>query len=405
MKSTRNKKFPANSGKQTRSLREATRLVELARNSISAGSRDEMLFWENEVLQLAGSLIDAGNDAAIDAAIQMTLAERSDAYDVVASLCEAATETVGLHDDKGQPFNVMLLAVPLVVWSRYAVPSGKINQHRDALEALMTQLHAHVLASDVRTTTIPVLHSIDQMPMYFAMLHKLAISLGQAAIGGERFAATPAKLPSAADLFADSRILLVGIAAPAGKPFFRWQERDATTTDGFVSRERCRDEWIKQSRPHFARLLPACEFEALLPEAFFSANREADRRVRPYALRTDVAFITDSLKIAPNDVRAVVAAVGAPDLVEYRVSFIPRGQAEVVHGTIWPVYRAEADDDEAEIVRILRECHVNDIIRPQGLFEPEECDDCGAPLFSDVDGEMVHPDWPEDSEQSRAHYH
>ena len=35
----------------------------------------------------------------------------------------------------------------------------------------------------------------------------------------------------------------------------------------------------------------------------------------------------------------------------------------------------------------------------------EFCDDCGAPLFADADGELVHPEMPEDAPQDAGHFH
>jgi hypothetical protein len=40
-----------------------------------------------------------------------------------------------------------------------------------------------------------------------------------------------------------------------------------------------------------------------------------------------------------------------------------------------------------------------------GLFAPEFCEDCGAPLFADADSEMVHPELPEEAETAAVHYH
>ncbi len=398
------KKTPAKTPKPAhpRGSREAVRLITFAKNSLYAGSRAEMLFWERETLDLAMHLIDAGNDSAIEGAMAMTVSEPPEIYDVLAPLCETATESATVVAG-GQTFDTLLLAVPLVVWSRYAIPAGNLATQRETLESIMVQLRAHVLASNVRASMVPVLHSLDQMPLYFAELRKAGITLSKAAIVHDGKLTTLGKIAEPVDLLADSRFLLVGIAVPTGAPFFKWQEHSNGADSDFISRDSCAVVWETQSRPLFAKLLPACEFECLLPDAFFAASREADRRVRPNAIRAGVAFISDSLKVAPGAIRAVIAGIGDPELIEYRVSFIPRDQHNVVHGAVWPAYMP--DDNDADIERVLRECQITDIIKHESLYEPEHCDDCGAPLFANVDGEMVHPEWPGDTEQVKAHYH
>jgi hypothetical protein len=248
-----------------------------------------------------------------------------------------------------------------------------------------------------------VLHSIDQMPLFFADLRKAGIALAKSALQTDGKLTTLGRVGEPVDLLADSRFLLAGIAVPAGAPFFKWQEHVNGRDGEFISRDACAAVWEKQCRALFAKLLPACEFDCLLPDAFFAASREADRRVRPHALRAGVAFIVDALKIAPSAIRAVIASIGDPELLEYRVSFVPRDQHDVVHGAVWPAYAPE--NDEGEIERVLRECQITDITRQDGIFDPEQCEDCGAPLFANLDGEMVHPEWPEDGEQTKAHYH
>jgi Protein of unknown function (DUF2863) len=292
-----------------------------------------------------------------------------------------------------------------VAWSRYAIASGPLGENDDSFaksgsktaDALMIALHTHVLAQGTRACLSPFLYSIDQMPISFSGVHKLAQKLSLAAVGTKRPSFDSAKLPTAADLLADVRFLIVGVSVPEGAPLFRWQE------DLALTREACAITWTKHAKPLMASLLPGCEFECLLPDAYFVSCREADRRVRPYAIRAAVSFLENTLKVKPDKVHAVVAAVGEKAVTEFRISFITPGQSDVVHGSIWPVFSAE--EDESEIIRVLRECKVRNIITPEGMFDPEHCDDCGAPLFANEDSEMVHPAWPDDTDHTAAHYH
>jgi len=391
-----------------RLARDAQQLITLAAHCTKAGSRYEDIFWEREIIALGSKLMAAGQDSVIEAALDSTLDSSLesdlDTHETLISFCEAAAECSSV-DVNGASFDTLLIAMPMVAWSRYAIASGPLSMTavksdtvtNKTVGALLAALHTHILAKDAQACMSPYLYSIDQMPISFSGVHKLAQKLTHAAINNTQPSFDYAKLPAAADLLADVRFLIAGVSVPEGAPLFRWQ------ADVAVNRDACAATWTTEAKPLMAGLLPGCEFECLLPDAYFVSCREADRRVRPYAIRSAVAFLETSLKVKPEKVHAVVAAVGEKAVTEFRISFITPGQSDVVHGSIWPVFSAE--EDESEIIRVLRECKVGNIITPEGMFDAEHCDDCGAPLFANADSEMVHPAWPDDAEHAAAHYH
>ena len=391
-----------------RLARDAQQLITLAAHCTKAGSRYEDIFWEREIIALGSKLMAAGQDSIIEAALDSTLDSSLesdlDTHETLISFCEAAAECSSV-DVNGANFDTLLITMPMVAWSRYAIASGPLSMTavksdtitNKTVGALLAALHTHILAKDAQACMSPYLYSIDQMPISFSGVHKLAQKLTHAAINNTQPSFDYAKLPAAADLLADVRFLIAGVSVPEGAPLFRWQ------ADVAINRDACAATWTTEAKPLMAGLLPGCEFECLLPDAYFVSCREADRRVRPYAIRSAVAFLETSLKVKPEKVHAVVAAVGEKAVTEFRISFITPGQSDVVHGSIWPVFSAE--EDESEIIRVLRECKVGNIITPEGMFDAEHCDDCGAPLFANADSEMVHPAWPDDAEHAAAHYH
>lgn len=391
-----------------RLARDAQQLITLAAHCTKAGSRYEDIFWEREIIALGSKLMAAGQDSVIEAALDSTLDSSLesdlDTHETLISFCEAAAECSSV-DVNGASFDTLLIAMPMVAWSRYAIASGPLSMTavksdtvaNKTVGALLAALHTHILAKNAQACMSPYLYSIDQMPISFSGVHKLAQKLTHAAINNTQPTFDYAKLPAAADLLADVRFLIAGVSVPEGAPLFRWQ------ADVAINRDACAATWTTEAKPLMAGLLPGCEFECLLPDAYFVSCREADRRVRPYAIRSAVAFLETSLKVKPEKVHAVVAAVGEKAVTEFRISFITPGQSDVVHGSIWPVFSAE--EDESEIIRVLRECKVGNIITPEGMFDAEHCDDCGAPLFANADSEMVHPAWPDDVEHAATHYH
>lgn len=387
-----------------RLTRDAEKLIGLSTGLVASGSRAEDVYWEAGITALAGKLMAAGNDAALESALDHTFQSNLAAHDVLIELVEACAESTVIEVG-GARWDILLLAMPLVAWSRYAVPSGPIP--KDAVEAILPQLHGHVLAEGARACMSPYLYSIDQMPRDFSSVHKMAVKLSEAAIAGTSPRFDFAKMPETAPLLADTRFLLAGIAVPQGKAFFRWQEVDKPAER--MTRSDCLERWIAQCRPNLSRLLPGCAFESLLPDAYFVNCRESDRRVRPYAIRAAVGYLENTLKTTAPQLRAIVAGFGEQRVDEYRIAFTQRGQDDVVHGIVWPLFGREDDESQPapaqDVETVLAECKIGEVTKLNGLFAPEFCEDCGAPLFADADSEMVHPELPEEAETAAVHYH
>ena len=255
-------------------------------------------------------------------------------------------------------------------------------------------------------TKVPVKASTIYPPEYaLEVAGRSSLRLGEAAALKQATRAD-SKYPDTAPLLADTRFLLAGIAVPSGEALFRWQEHDEVRT----TRSDCLERWIEQGRPHLATLLPGCSFECLLPDAYFVNCRESDRFVRPPTIRAAVAFLESVLKVNASQLRAVIAGVGVKRVDEYRVSFLKRGgHDDVIEGVVWPLFGHEEEDAEpaplSEIQTVLKDCKLGEVTSLDGLFAPEFCEDCGAPLFADADGEMVHPELPEEVESTVSHYH
>ena len=385
--------------------RDAERLITLSTGLAVSGSRAEDRVWETEISALVVKAIEGGNDPALDTALDHTFKSNPIAHDVLIELIEAAAESTRLSAN-GTSWDVLLLALPMVAWSRYAIPSGPVPQ--EISDAVVTHLQAHVLARAARAAMSPYLYSIDQMPRDFSNVRKMTIKLGEAAIHQTSPRFDFSRAPETAPLLADSRFLLAAVAVAEGAPLFRWQEKTEKLT-----RTDCLERWVAQGRPNLARLLPGTAFECCLPDAYFHNCRESDRRVRPYALRAAIGFLEDTLKTNAGHLRAIIAGVGDEMVDEYRIAFTQRGQDDVVHGVVWPLFGRE-DDEQAELSQrtpreeietILKECKVGEVLKLSELFAPEFCEDCGAPLFVDAGKEMVHAELPEEADSPPAHYH
>ena len=82
---------------------------------------------------------------------------------------------------------------------------------------------------------------------------------------------------------------------------------------------------------------------------------------------------------------------------EYRIAFGPRNGDEIYHGIVWPLLgnEDESTDVVGDVESILRESGIKEVIVHNQEFPLEFCDDCGAPLYPNVEGETVHAEMPD----------
>lgn len=387
--------------------RDAQRLVALATGLDRSGSRVEDCYWEHQLAVLITKLLKAGQDDALESALEHLSQTGTGAYEVLIEQAETLSESTVITVD-GVAHDALLVVAPLVAFTRYAIPSGPLNT--DIVNALTAHLHGHVLADGVRMAMMPAIVSVDQMPRTFSETWVWMHRLGLRALGSESPSPTLHNDTEPNNMLADTRYVVATVAVPAGAPVFRWQSSQA---DPLVARDQALLTWADQTQPTFASLLPGCGFEVLLPDAYYVSNREADRRMRPLSLRAAVNWLQGSVMLEPNDLRAVVAGCGEERIDEYRISFTARDSKDVFYGCIWPLYGREEDagvDGEQattveEIAAHLKELGVAEIRQIPGVLPLEYCDDCGSPYFPNPLGELVHANLPEDASEGPAHFH
>ncbi|WP_422648331.1 DUF2863 domain-containing protein [Cupriavidus sp. H18C1] len=386
---------------------DAERLVADALALDASGSRMEDAYWERRLSQRLGRLLKNGSQSALDAALEHLFKHNVDASDVLAEQAETLAESATVEID-GVRYDALLIAAPILAHTRYAIPSGALKPEQ--AQTLAVHLQAHVVASNARMALSPYLYSIDQLPRThsdtFALTHKLI----SAALGGVAPKVDLRDLPETAPILADPRYLLAVVVAQHEQPLFRWQEE---SKEHHAERSVCLEQWRTQVQPSLALLLPGCEFELLLPDAFFLSCRESDKSIRPLTVRAAVNYLCGTLDITAGQLAAVTAAFGEDEVEEYRVAFTMRGEKDVIYGIVWPVYGRESGeiDDSGQgnpleqICEELRNAGVDDIFRHASLFDPEYCEDCGTPLYADRSGEIVHAELPEDAPTQQPLFH
>jgi len=369
--------------RRSKASAETGMLSRLASGLALSGSRAEDAYWETRLAALIDDLLKAGEDEALDTALDRLYETDLFAYDELAESIEARAESVRSEDDA-----ILLVAIPLLVWSRAAIPAGPVAA--GVLADLRAQLHGHILAKEARLALADFLFSPDQLPRGYAKTFKLTNRFSEAARNGRDLHLESRRLPKSVDFLADARYIMVGIAATHGAPLFRWQEEHQTRDDALL-------QWKAQGTPCIAPLLAGCAYELLLPDAYYAAGRKAEREARPFSVRAAITLLESGLHAMPENIGVVIAPFYEERLEEYRVAFVVAGN--VVYGVIWPLLGAEDDNSDcvAEIQAVLRERGIAHALVLDERLPLEYCEDCGAPLFANPEGEPVHAEWPEDN--------
>lgn len=363
--------------------RDAERLVWLARGLADSGSRAEDAWWEAEQAALIDKMLAAGQEDALNQALDRLHETHGRAYDGLADLVEAGSESL-VADGRRH----LLIALPILAWSRYRIPDRRLPAA--LLANLRVQLKAHVLADGVRVGLADQLFSPDQLPAGFVGTQRLMASLAGVAGDDGDLGIAEHDLPETGHYIADLRYVLGVATAPVARPLFRWQEIDG-------SREAALREWQAQAGPSVQAAMPGCTVELMLPDAYYAAWRQADQAARGHSLAATAAYLQAVLGLPASALAAVAAPYYDQRLVEWRVGFARPDDDQVLHGVVWPLLGAEdeATDIAGEIERTLKGAGLTDVVILDQRLPLEYCEDCGAPLFPNADGESVHAEMPE----------
>lgn len=395
--------------RHTRQTPDFELLVRLANGLGLSCCRSEDAYWETRLAALIDRLLEDGDEATLNAALDHLYPAKDRAYDALAEMAETRCETRqhSVPAKQGETAEaraargsgLLLFNAPVLAWSRYAIPAGAIGA--PTLANLRVQLQAHVFAEGVRIGLADYLYSPDQLPQSYCETAQLTEKLGKSALHSRDLHLDPAQMPETASFLSDTRYVL-GVAAVApGAPLFRWQEDDG-------DRNEVLRQWRKQGGEVLRPLLTGCASELLLPQSYHAACRDADRLSRPYSLRASVAYLGTTLNRAAGELRAVVAPFYEQNLEEYRIGFTLKDASQVIHGVVWPMLDAEDDatDMPAQIEAVLREIGIGEVLQLDHRLPLEYCDDCGTPLYPNPEGEPVHAEMPEEqAEAAPRHLH
>ncbi len=388
--------------------RDVQRLVSLAESLAQSGSRLEDVYWEGLLANQLDKLLIGKKNKSIEAALEHLIAGNVEAYEILVEQAETQSESTQLQvADK--PYDVLLICAPVVAWTRYQLPQSFALG--DQLQAAQRLLQQHILAEGAQVALVPELVCFDQMPQSFQETLEWTQRLGKQALGQRVDPLVIKPINNMEGMLADARFLIAAVAVPRGGCLFRWQNDGAEAP----TRAQCFEDWVRDASNLISPMFTGCTVEYLHPDAYYVNSREADRRIRPLALKAAVTWLQTAAGLPGDSLRATIAGAGESIIEEYRIGFSTRQSTEVIYGCIWPILSKDEavsdsiDNDETavpeEILSLLRELGVSDVRRLPGLHTAEFCDDCGAPYFPNPLGEMLHPELPEEIDINPLNFH
>ncbi len=390
--------------KKTASLHPSDQpLLDLCLALKQSGCIVEDRYWENLIQTALLEIFRQNRKKTVERLLDHLSDEDSETHDILLEHAETLSESCEWisHDVS---YDCVFVAVPVIAWTRFEIPLPVLDAATQ--ESISIALKEHVAASEVRMAIHPQLLSVDQMPRSFTGVFQWMRAITSKVFGSPVRSGVPVdEQPEGLQLMSDSRFVLAAFCAPKGQPVFRWQEGDGPYSE---QRNTCLENWRTTAAPMFQKLLPACGLELMLPDAFYIANRQADKRIRFAAITAATQWLQTVFDSPPDAFRATVALYQDSNLREIRVGFTLLQSHEVVYGCLWPVFPDEVEDQQLETI--------NDFAQLDTLFDhlqlngirhitclKEVLDGSGdvsdEPLFPNPAGELMPvmvPDTPED---------
>lgn len=389
--------------------RDAQRILSLTDALIHSGSHLEDSYWDGLLTDQLEKIISGKKNSITESALEYLSQNNPEGYEILFEKAESMTESIRIMHD-GQSYDALLFSAPVIAWTRYTLPSGQLNNDQHA--RLKQALKDTVIAPEARIALAPNLLNFDVMPQSFHETRSWTQRLAQAALDGTASNAGSDKLPESEGILADTRFLIGVIVVPQGQPLFQWQIHEA---DANTKRRQCQRDWALACSKILGPLFTGCQTEYLGADAYYSNNREADHRIRPFVVRAAITWLHTAADIPSSQLRAVIVGCGESALQEYRVGFATQDSNTVIYGCLWPVLSKEEafaellDTDYVsavdEITAILKEEGVAEVRRLPGVHACEYCEDCGAPYFPDMLGELQHPELPDDTNLEPVQFH
>lgn len=393
---------------QHRLTGDARKLLSLTQALALSGSRLEDNFWEDRLAALLRKILGGRTNRHVENVLDSLVPDDMAAYEILVELAETHSESTTLAV-QGTEYDALLFAAPVLVWTRYQLPLPVALKQEDQ-QVVAQAVQQHLAADGVQCAVLPQMVSFEQMPQSFQDTARWTQQLAAQALGQRSTLPEPNPMAHTEGMLADARFIVGVLVAPRHQALFKWQTQD----DAAQARNQCLERWSEAIAPLATRLYTGCTIDVLQPEAFYVSSREADKRIRPLALKSAALWLQNAAHLGGSELRAAIIGCGENTLEEYRIGFTTRHGNQVIYGCVWPILSKEeaaAASQETHpdipdfIAAHLAEVGITHVKRLGGMVPGEICDDCGAPFFPNSLGEMMHPELPDEINLDPVHLH
>lgn len=383
-------------------------LIYLAQAIVRSGSHLEDIYWEKELSKLLAKALNAKRAKHVENALETLLEQRSPAYEILVEYAESLSESIELTTDKN--YETLLICAPVLTRTRYKLPDGKLKPKQ--VSEITNLIKNTVLDEQAQISVFPELIRFDRLPQSFKATRELNLALAKQALNLDHQLPDLKSQDTSLDLLADVFFIIASVVIPKGQAIFKWQK---VLGDHLAKRDEISNNWSEQCHAILKDVFAGCENEYLCPDAYYTSTRKADQNIRPIALKASISWLDTVANIPTDDLRTAIVACGDNTVEEYRIGFTTKNSKQVIYGCVWPsLNREEAIPDQISegqisawdvIAAILHDCGVKSIRRIPGIQAMDFCDDCGAPFFPNMSGEMMHPELPDDIELDPIQFH
>lgn len=385
------------------------KLISLAQAIVRSASHLEDNFWELELTKTIDKALTSKRQDSIENALEFLLQQRSAAYEILVEYAESCSECVNLTKD-GQTYDALLFCAPVLARTRYQLPAGKLNKKE--LSQLKDLITNQITAPDVQLALVPRLVRFDDLPQSFKSTRELNLALAKSALGLTTAEVQAGSAETTADLLADAYFIVGSMVVPNHAPIFNWQLH---INKHIEVRDKLSVIWSSGCTDIFKISFAGCINEYLIPDAYYTNTRRADQYLRPISLKASITWLDTVAQTPATELRAAIVACGNDAVEEYRIGFSTKNSNEVIYGCIWPsLNREEAIPDQLNegqispwdiIAAVLKDCGINTVRVIPEIQPMDFCDDCEAPYFPNMLGEMLHPELPADIDLDPIRFH
>lgn len=350
------------------------------------------------VCEMIMHVLSINKDPVLFNALEMLWEQNTIAYELLADCIEFCVQTTLSADGKVST----LLAIPVLVWSSNALPSGTLDTA--SVLALSKAVHQQWLTDATEIHISHTLYTPEHLPDGFYDTYQLAHAYFAQAIKGQHLVSNFKPQPSLDETehhhntgnhaLADNRFILAVVRHLPDVSPIKLLLNEENKPDIALQESLWREIAHKALAPYFV----GCAYDVMPPQPYYEANRNAELAIRGFSLHAAILTLITQMEVTADDLRVVIGACYSSQFEEYRISVLLKDDDTVLQGIAWPLLGREELQEYLleEILAHLKALNIHRIRLLEDTIFMEYCDDCETPLFPDTEGDMVHITPPDD---------